>query len=81
MIISNKHFSYLLTKSLENAQKKVEMYNYDLRKNVFQYDDILNTQRKQLFQARNEMLSNNIYNDLFLRYSEFCMDEEITISK
>jgi preprotein translocase subunit SecA len=69
--------SDLLTKSLENAQKKVEMYNYDLRKNVFQYDDILNTQRKQLFQARNEMLSNNIYNDLFLRFGEFCVDEEI----
>ena len=73
--------SDLLTKSLENAQKKVEMYNYDLRKNVFQYDDILNTQRKQLFQARNQMLSNNIYNDLFLRYSEFCMDEEVVESK
>jgi preprotein translocase subunit SecA len=38
-----------LTKSLEKAQQKVELYNYDLRKNVFQYDDILNTQRKQLF--------------------------------
>ena len=73
--------SDLLTKSLENAQKKVEMYNYDLRKNVFQYDDILNTQRKQLFQARNEMLSNNIYNDLFLRYGEYCIDEEVERSK
>ena len=73
--------SDLLTKSLENAQKKVEMYNYDLRKNVFQYDDILNTQRKQLFQSRNEMLSNNIYNDLFLRYAEYCLDEEIFEAK
>lgn len=73
--------SDLLTKSLENAQKKVEMYNYDLRKNVFQYDDILNTQRKQLFQARTEMLSKNIYNELFLRYAEFCIDEEISNSK
>ena len=73
--------SDLLTKSLENAQKKVEMYNYDLRKNVFQYDDILNTQRKQLFQARNEMLSKNIYNELFLRYGEYCIDEEVERSK
>jgi preprotein translocase subunit SecA len=69
--------SDLLTKSLENAQKKVELYNYDLRKNVFQYDDILNTQRKQLFQARNEMLSKNIYQDLFLRYAESSLDDEI----
>jgi preprotein translocase subunit SecA len=68
--------SDLLTKSLENAQKKVELYNYDLRKNVFQYDDILNTQRKQLFRARNELLSENIYQELFLRYTEYAIDEE-----
>ena len=73
--------SDLLTKSLENAQKKVELYNYDLRKNVFQYDDILNTQRKQLFQARNQMLSKNIYHELFLRYAEYSLDEEITALK
>ena len=68
--------SDLLTKSLENAQKKVELYNYELRKNVFQYDDILNTQRKQLFQARTQMLSQNIYQELFLRYAECSIDEE-----
>jgi preprotein translocase subunit SecA len=68
--------SNLLTKSLENAQKKVELYNYDLRKNVFQYDDILNAQRKQLFKARNELLRENIYEDLFLRYGESSFDEE-----
>ena len=73
--------SDLLTKSLENAQKKVELYNYDLRKNVFQYDDILNTQRKQLFQARNQMLSKNIYHELFLRYAESSLDEEIMTLK
>ena len=73
--------SDLLTKSLENAQKKVELYNYDLRKNVFQYDDILNIQRKKLFQARNELLSKNIYQDLFLRYSEYSIDEEMLNNK
>ena len=67
----------LLTKSLENAQQKVETYNYEMRKNVFQYDDILNNQRKQLFRARNEILGNNILNDLFLRYSENLFDDEI----
>jgi preprotein translocase subunit SecA len=67
----------LLTKSLENAQQKVETYNYEMRKNVFQYDDILNNQRKQLFRARNEILGNNILNDLFLRYSESLFDDEM----
>jgi preprotein translocase subunit SecA len=69
--------SDLLTKSLENAQKKVELYNYDLRKNVFQYDDILNSQRKQLFKARNQILCENIYHELFLRSAEAFLDEEI----
>jgi preprotein translocase subunit SecA len=68
--------SDILTKSLENAQQKIELYNYELRKNVFQYDDILNTQRKQLFQARNEMLCENIYQELFLRYGEYLLDED-----
>jgi preprotein translocase subunit SecA len=67
----------LLTKSIENAQQKIETYNYEMRKNVFQYDDILNTQRKQLFRARNEILTENILNDLFLRYCENLFDEEI----
>jgi preprotein translocase subunit SecA len=57
-------------------KKKVELYNYELRKNVFQYDDILNTQRKQLFRAR-EMLSENVYQDLFLRAGEYLLDEQL----
>jgi preprotein translocase subunit SecA len=67
--------SDLLTKSLENAQKKVEMYNYDLRKNVFQYDDIINSQRKKIFKARNKIVSKNEYEELFLRYTEASFDE------
>lgn len=70
--------SNLLTKSLENAQKKVELYNYDLRKNIFQYDDILNIQRKQLFKARKELLCENIYEELHLRFSENALDDILT---
>jgi len=68
--------SKLLTNSLENAQKKVELYNYDLRKNVFQYDEILNIQRNVIFQARKEILCKNISQDFFLRYRESFFDEE-----
>jgi preprotein translocase subunit SecA len=69
--------SNLLTKSLENAQEKIELYNYDLRKNVFEYDDILNNQRKQIFSARKEILTENIYENLFLRYGESFFDNKI----
>jgi preprotein translocase subunit SecA len=69
--------SSFLTQSLEKAQKKVELYNYEIRKNVFQYDEIINLQRKQLFQIRQQILSTNIYNELALRYAEFQLDEEL----
>lgn len=70
--------SEFLTKSLKNAQQKVESYNYELRKNVFEYDDVLNGQRKQLFNARTELVFKNIYEELFLRYEETSLDEELS---
>jgi preprotein translocase subunit SecA len=69
--------SDLLTKSLENAQKKVELYNYELRKNVFQYDEILNNQRKQLFQARNEILCEPNFREFILRTMESFFDDQL----
>jgi preprotein translocase subunit SecA len=69
--------SNFLTKTLENAQQKVELYNYEVRKNVFQYDDILNNQRKEVFLARNEILSENIFYELILRSTESLIDEQI----
>jgi len=73
--------SDFLTKTLENAQKKVEFYNYDLRKNIFQYDEILNNQRKQIFKARNEILRENFFNDFILRYGESFLDKNLENNK
>ena len=67
--------SNMLTQSLENAQKKVEMFNYDTRKNVFEYDNILNNQRKEIFAARQEILRENDSPQLFLAYSESKFNE------
>jgi preprotein translocase subunit SecA len=67
--------SGFLTKTLEKAQKKVELYNYELRKNVFEYDEILNNQRKILFQSRNEVLSKNAFHELILRDGEAFLDD------
>lgn len=64
-----------LTKSIENAQKKLEEYNYDLRKNIFQYDTILNTQRKQFLEMRKEFLASQTIDELLLRWSESLYDE------
>jgi preprotein translocase subunit SecA len=73
--------SKILTNSLEEAQKKVELYNFELRKNVFQYDEILNKQRKQLFSARNEILIKNDLEKLFLILSEISIDEKLLLLK
>ena len=68
--------SNFLTQSLEKAQEKIEIYNYEIRKNVFQYDEIINSQRKQLFFLRKEILNSNLYNELSLRYAELTFDME-----
>ncbi len=45
-----------VSKTLENAQKKVEGYNYDSRKNVVQYDNVMNRHRKAVYKMRREIL-------------------------
>jgi preprotein translocase subunit SecA len=47
----------VISKSLEAAQKKVEGYNFDQRKNVVQYDDVMNRHRKATYAMRREILS------------------------
>lgn len=46
----------LLSKSLENAQRKVEVYYFDLRKQVFEYDEVLNNQRRAIYSERRRIL-------------------------
>jgi preprotein translocase subunit SecA len=46
----------LITRSLETAQTKIEGFNFDSRKHVLEYDDVLNYQRKMVYQRRREVL-------------------------
>ena len=46
----------IVSKSIENAQRKVEGHNYDIRKNLLEYDDVANDQRKVVYQQRSELL-------------------------
>ncbi|MGD8326806.1 MAG: preprotein translocase subunit SecA [Sphingomonadales bacterium] len=45
-----------LTKAIEKAQQKVEARNYDIRKNLLQYDDVMNDQRKAIYEQRKEIM-------------------------
>jgi preprotein translocase subunit SecA len=49
--------SRLLTRQIERAQRKVEAYNFDLRKNLLEYDDVANDQRKVIYSQRNELMA------------------------
>ncbi len=46
----------LITRSLENAQTKIEGHNFDSRKHILEYDDVLNIQRKAVYEKRREIL-------------------------
>ncbi len=45
-----------ISKSIENAQKKVEAHNFSIRKNILEYDDVMNQQRKTVYSLRKDIL-------------------------
>ena len=64
----------MISKSLEGAQKKVEGYNFDARKNVVKYDDVMNRHRRAVYSMRREILQQA---DIQKRIKAF-IDEEVT---
>ncbi|KAA2284935.1 preprotein translocase subunit SecA [Arenimonas fontis] len=55
--------SALVTKQIANAQRKVEAHNFDIRKNLLEFDDVANDQRKVVYQQRNELLESESVHD------------------
>lgn len=58
--------SKLVSKAIENAQKKVEAHNYDIRKHLLEYDDVLNRQREVVYELRKLILAGQNTKDLIL---------------
>ena len=54
----------MLTRQIEGAQRKVEGRNFDMRKQVLEYDDVANDQRKVIYHQRNDILTNKDVTDL-----------------
>ena len=52
-----------VTRAIENAQRKVEARNFDIRKQLLEYDDVANDQRKVIYQQRNELLESSDITD------------------
>ena len=60
-----------LSRAIENAQKKVEGHNFDIRKHLLQYDDVMNQQRKIIYGMRKEILSSDSQKDLLEDFMYF----------
>ena len=60
----------LVSKSIENAQTKVESHNFDIRKHVVEYDDVMNTQREVIYGERTKILSSENLREVILEMVE-----------
>ena len=67
--------SKMLTNSLEGAQKKVETYYYDIRKQVFEYDEVMNNQRRAIYAERRRVLEGQDLKEQVIKYAEKTMDD------
>ena len=69
--------SKMVSRSVESAQKRVEGNNYDARKQVLQYDDVLRKQREIMYAERNEVLENEVVTDIIDRMTEEAVGKTI----
>jgi len=65
----------LITRAIENAQGRVEAHNFDIRKHLLDYDDVMNKQREVIYEQRNRVLrGENLREDIMEMSAEFCED-------
>jgi preprotein translocase subunit SecA len=62
----------IVTRSIESAQRKVEARNFDIRKQLLEYDDVANDQRKVIYQQRNDILDAGILSEQIKSLREGC---------
>ena len=60
----------MVTKAIEGAQKKVEAHNFDIRKHLLQYDDVMNKQRREIYAYRREVLESESLKARILEIAE-----------
>jgi preprotein translocase subunit SecA len=65
----------IVTRSIESAQRKVEARNFDVRKQLLEYDDVANDQRKVIYQQRNEILEAQALDDQIANLRRSTMTE------
>ena len=68
----------MLTNAIETAQKRVEGRNYSIRKNVLEYDDVMNTQRNIIYGQRREVLYDDNIRDVVLKLASGKIEEVVS---
>ena len=58
----------MLNRAIENAQRKVEAHNFDIRKHLLEYDDVANDQRRVVYGQRNDLMEDEDINDVILEF-------------
>ncbi len=67
----------LVTRSIENAQKKVESRNFDIRKHVLEYDDVMNEQREVIYDQRRKILEKADLKETVLSMADHIVDRSM----
>lgn len=70
--------SRMLSRSIENAQRKVEAYNFDVRKQLLEFDDVANEQRKVIYRQRDELLTSENIEESIREISHRVIDQLIS---
>ena len=66
----------MVTRAISNAQKKVEVRNFGIRKHLLEYDDVMNQQRQVVYDIRNQALSgDNMLDGVFQILDDFILDQ------
>jgi len=68
-----------VTRAIENAQRKVEARNFDMRKQILEYDDVANDQRKVIYQQRSELLESADITETIQAMREDVLDNTISL--
>src|SRR3990167_3573742 len=67
-----------VTRAIENAQRKVEARNFDMRKQILEYDDVANDQRKVIYQQRNELLETQDISETIRAMREGVLEDTVS---
>jgi preprotein translocase subunit SecA len=67
----------MVSKAVENAQRKVEAHHFDMRKHVLEYDDVMNRQREVIYALRRDILTGENQKDIFYDMADEVLEETL----